>query len=420
MTQILRSLFIAGLALVIPTSLATGQAPETPVQASSETSLVLGNPSGTEADAANPPDAAQPGTPDETPSDTAQTITPPKRLSGMQTGSQGSKKTAKPQPPTPPSNGQKSKATTPATAAKGNPIASSDVARSKSSLRPVEPKKLTEAPGAEGEPTVSLRYRFTPGTVIRSEVTHLAKNGTRIDSVQQDATSRTVTDKSWTVIEVADGKTTFDYRIDAIDMSQQVNNGNEIRYSSREATDELPPVQFAHAADKVGTIVSTIQIDDQGMVIARSDIHNPPHMGMGDVTVPLPKSPVAVGATWEIAREMRIERKDKNFRLVKFREFFKLEKVSAGIATISVRSEPLSTIADPAEEAQVLQQLSNGTIQFDIDAGRMISKELAWDHQVVAFSGPGSVFEYSARLDDHVVATETATRAAAKQSATKK
>jgi hypothetical protein len=136
-------------------------------------------------------------------------------------------------------------------------------------------------------------------------------------------------------------------------------------------------------------------------------------MGMGDITMPLPADPVGVGATWEVPREMRIDRKDGSSRLIKFRELFKLEKVSAGVATVDVRSEPLSAIADPAEEAQVMQQLSNGTIQFDIDAGRMISKELAWDHQVVAFSGPGSVLEYSARLEDHVVSAKVEPRTAA-------
>lgn len=135
-------------------------------------------------------------------------------------------------------------------------------------------------------------------------------------------------------------------------------------------------------------------------------------MGMGDITMPLPAEPVGVGATWEVPREMRIDRKDGSSRLIKFRELFKLEKVSAGVATVAVRSEPLSAIADPAEEAQVMQQLSNGTIQFDIDAGRMISKELAWDHQVVAFSGPGSVLEYSARLEDRVVSAKVEPRTA--------
>jgi len=286
------------------------------------------------------------------------------------------------------------------------------VAESKASLRPIEPKKLIEKPSPEGGETFLMRYKFEPDMVVRSEVTYLSKNGTRIDSVQQDAMSRTVSMKSWRVIDTEGDVVTFEYRIDEIDMSQQVGSGNEIRYNSKEANDEPPPLQFATAADNVGKVVSTISIDGRGMVVARSDAHNPPHLGMGDVTLPLPENPVAVGATWEIPREMRIPRKDGSSRLLKFRELFKLEKVSAGVATVSVRSEPLSTISDPSEEAQVLQQLSNGTIRFDIDAGRMISKDLAWDHEVVAFSGAGSVMEYSARLDDHVVAVDNEKRTA--------
>ena len=292
------------------------------------------------------------------------------------------------------------------------------VEESKATLRPIEPKKLMEKPSPDGGETFLMRYKFEPGMVVRSEVTYLSKNGTRIDSVQQDATSRTVSMKSWRVIDTDGDTVTFEYRIDEIDMSQQVGSGNEVRYSSKEASDEPPPVQFAGAADNVGKVVSTISIDGRGMVVARSDTQNPPHLGMGDVTLPLPENPVAVGATWEIPREMRIPRKDGSSRLLKFRELFKLEKVSAGIATISVRSEPLSTISDPAEEAQVLQQLSNGTIRFDLDAGRMISKDLAWDHEVVAFSGPGSVLEYSARLDDHVVTVDTEKRTATRPSNT--
>jgi hypothetical protein len=283
-------------------------------------------------------------------------------------------------------------------------------------LRDVEPKKLVETAGPESGEKVLLRYKFTDGMVIHSEVTHLAKNGTRIDSAEQDAHSRTVTDKSWRVIDASKGLVTFEYWIDGIDMSQQVGDAEEIKYSSREPGDYIPP-QFSMTADKVGKRVSTIRIDDTGMVVARSDIRNPPHMGMGDVTMPLPKGPVSIGATWEIPREMKINRRDGTQRVVKFRELFKLEKISAGVATVSVKSEPLSTMGEPSEEAQILQQLSNGTIRFDVDAGRMISKELAWDHQVVAFSGPGSVLEYSARLEDKVTTVDDATSPSSSRSA---
>jgi len=48
----------------------------------------------------------------------------------------------------------------------------------------------------------------------------------------------------------------------------------------------------------------------------------------------------------------------------------------------------------------------------------MISKELAWDHQVVSFSGPGSLLEYSSRLEDRVVSTKVEPRTASKPSST--
>jgi hypothetical protein len=289
------------------------------------------------------------------------------------------------------------------------------VTRAGTKLRKVEPKTLKETPASQSGETYLLRYRFEPGLVLRNEVTHLSKNSTRINSVLQDASSRTITDKTWHVLESDEQSTTFEYLVEAVDLSQQFGSNEEIRYNTKEPSEQVP-VQFAGAVDTIGKVVSTIRIDARGMVIARSDSNDPPHMGMGDITLPLPVEPVAVGATWEIPRELRIERKDGTSRMIKFREFFKLDKVSAGVATLSVRSEPLSPVNDPTEEAQVMQQLSNGLIQFDVDAGRMISKELAWDHQVVSFSGPGSLLEYSSRLEDRVVSAKLEPRTAANTS----
>lgn len=47
--------------------------------------------------------------------------------------------------------------------------------------------------------------------------------------------------------------------------------------------------------------------------------------------------------------------------------------------------------------AQVVQQLSNGIIRFDIDNGHMLSKQLDWDETVIGFQGANSLMEY--RID---------------------
>ncbi|MCU0710627.1 MAG: hypothetical protein MUC43_01115 [Pirellula sp.] len=278
-------------------------------------------------------------------------------------------------------------------------------ASDESALRPVKKKELTETPSPMGGETFLLRYKFKPGLRIVSEVTHMAKTDNKIDATAQDADSRTVTHKTWDVTKVEDGNMTFEYMIDDIDMSQRIGTGDELRYSSKSG--EQPPFQFQNAADSVGKVISTVTIDQQGLIVARSDQTNPPNLGMGDITLPVPENAVAVGATWEIPRELNVRREDGSFKRVRFRELFKLEKVSAGIATVSVASEMITIVSDPKEEAQVVQQLSNGTIKFDIDAGRMISKELVWDKKVVGFSGAGSTMEYTARLDERVISTDT-------------
>lgn len=277
-------------------------------------------------------------------------------------------------------------------------------------MRKVERKTLIENPSEDGGETYLMRYRFTPGTRVVSEVVHLAKTNTKIDSTEQDSSSRTVSHKVWEFVKVEDGKMTFEYRITDIDMSQRVGNAAEIRYNSSQKEPPMP--QFQAAADSIGRVISKVTIDEQGLIIARSDDTNPPNLGMGDITLPLPEKAVAIGASWETPRELRIMREDGSLKPVRFRELYKLEKVSAGIATVSVRCEMITIISDPKEEAQVLQQLSEGTIKFDLDAGRMISKELEWDKRVVAFSGPGSLMEYSARLSENVTGTESFTPAA--------
>ena len=317
------------------------------------------------------------------------------------------------------SDSKKVPAQTVGTGAKVTPTVPA-VPESPPALRKVDRKDLTSNPSnTEGE-TYLFQYNFTPGLSIRSEVVHLAKMDNKIDSSEQNSNSRTVSQKTWDVTKVENGEMTFEYRIVEIDMSQQVGSETEVRYSSK--SNETPPRQFQTAAESVGKVISTVTIDQQGMIIARSDENNPPNLGMGDITLPVPAEPIGIGSTWEIPRELRIRRDDGSLKTVRFRELFRLDKVSAGVASITVRSEMLTPITDPKEEAQVLQQLSNGTIKFDLDAGRMISMELAWDKAVVGFSGSGSVMDYSARLDENVVEAETAvaSKPSSKSSATKR
>ncbi len=246
-----------------------------------------------------------------------------------------------------------------------------------------------------------LRYKLVPGQVITSEVTHLAKTDTKIEKNEQSSQSRTVSQKVWQVDKVdASGNMVFIYRIEGVDMSQQIGDQPEIKYSSKSG-EEAPSI-FGKVADSIGKPLSTVTINPRGEVVHREEGKATPSMGMGDIALIMPEGPIAIGEEWSAPREVRVRTPDGGQKTIKIREVHQLEKVSAGIATISIRSEPLTPIHEPEVEAQVVQQLSNGTIRFDIDKGRMVSKELKWNERVVGFSGSGSLMEYTARYMEEV------------------
>ena len=72
------------------------------------------------------------------------------------------------------------------------------------------------------------------------------------------------------------------------------------------------------------------------------------------------------------AAEIRIREKDGRQKTIKIRKQYKLMKIETGVATISVETQVLTPVNNSAIKAQLIQQLTNGTIKFDIDAGRIL------------------------------------------------
>lgn len=258
-------------------------------------------------------------------------------------------------------------------------------------------------------PRVQLRYRLSAGQELHSEVVHMATTDTRISHLDEHSESRTVSRKVWEVTNVdAAGNMTFVHRIAAVELSQRIGEGDEMSFDSRSA--EPPAPMFNKLAETIGQPISIITIDPMGRVVEREDRHHSPNLGMGDITLAFPEEPVGVGSSWSVPREVRCRRDDGTTKLIKLREVYAVEKISAGVVTISMRAEPLTPIREPELQAQVVQQLSQGKLKFDNDAGRLISKELNWDDKVVSFAGPNSLMEYSARYSEQMLESVAAGR----------
>jgi hypothetical protein len=257
------------------------------------------------------------------------------------------------------------------------------------------------APALEGA-TFTLQHRLKTGELIRTRTEHVANTVTRIQGTEDVSESRTVSDKVWEVHDVSpEGLMTFEYRIDAVEMSQKQGDKEEIVYNSR-TDQEVPPI-FSRVADTIAKPIAIVTIDASGTVIERDNQSKAPPLGMGELAVPLPAEPVALGAQWSIPRECRVKLENGTQKVMKLREQYTLEKVSAGVATIRVQSQPLTPMDEASIEAQLMQQMSEGVIKFDIDNGRLISKQLDWDDEVVGFRGAETSLKYSARFTEEVV-----------------
>lgn len=276
---------------------------------------------------------------------------------------------------------------------------------------------LAQKPGQpaedDGAPAYLLRYKLKNGDTLHYNVTHVGETETRIQGKTERTRSRTVSTKVWHCVEVnKEGEMTFEHRVDSVELDQHV--GEDVHLTWNSQSDAKPPQAFADVAQTLGKPLARLRINAQGQVKEREDFAGTrANLGMGELTIPLPKDPVRIGGRWIVPREIRVRNEDGEALKIKIRELYELEKVETGIATISIASQPLTPIDDNSVKAQIVQQLSNGNLKFDVQAGRLINKTLEWDETVVGFRGADSMLEYDARLvEEHVKspATRTASR----------
>ena len=94
---------------------------------------------------------------------------------------------------------------------------------------------------------------------------------------------------------------------------------------------------------------------------------------------------------------------------------YTLDKVATGVATLLIRTEVLTPVKEQAVRAQLIQQLSQGKIKFDIDRGRLISKNLDWQEEVVGFRGADTSLNYDGRFTEELQSKRTAARSSTKK-----
>ncbi len=247
-----------------------------------------------------------------------------------------------------------------------------------------------------------LRYRFQSDEEVFYEVVHQSVVKTKVEANTEEVKSRSKSLKKWAFSDVQPNHdATFAYSVEFVNMWSTMEGREPQRYDSR-IDKEIPP-EYQGIANTLRKPVSVLTVAENGEILHREDQIKQIDRGTGGLITPLPKQPVSIGAEWSVPSVVSVQHGDGRRQAVKTRQLYRLEKVAAGVATISLTTQVLTPVSDAKVKSQLIQKLSKGEIKFDIDAGRMISKQLFWDETVIGFNGAQSSMAFLARMTERLV-----------------
>lgn len=255
------------------------------------------------------------------------------------------------------------------------------------------------APAAE---PVLLRYRYRVGDRIDMQVAHRALTETTMNGVSQMVETQTDSTKTCRVVEVGpEGRATLEFSVDRVTMISRTSDKGEVRWAS--GGREEPPPGYEGVPLSLGVPLTRLIIDADGRVIGRRDLRPCPPAATGDlVVVPLPEQAVSPGFEWNVPQELLLEAPEAGRKTVRIRLRYRLDSVRDGLATIAVDTTVLTPVDDPRLESRLLERIWDGTIVFDIEKGRVISRKTAIDRRVVGFGGPQSSLRYQASQEERL------------------
>lgn len=271
------------------------------------------------------------------------------------------------------------------------------VAASRASLADDDsPAQEATAASGDSQPDANrpyaFEYRFKVGEQIRSEVTQRTTIHTTMQGTTSTADMFCKSIKVWEVKDVSDdGVATFVHQVESVDMWHKMQGKQRVTYNS--LTDTEVPDEFQDVSKRIGVALTTVTMDRFGKVLKRFDKLPQPTTMSTEFTMPVPSQPVVVGTTWSSPLEVDVEKEGK-VKKIQTRQQYTLASVVDELATINVDFQILTPMNDPALEAQLIQKMTKGDVEFDLRTGRVVSQRFDLDRKVVGFSGPASSMHY--------------------------
>jgi hypothetical protein len=267
------------------------------------------------------------------------------------------------------------------------------------------PLLIAQLPAKPEVKKYDLQYKLSRGDVLRYDVVDKRSIIGTSEQTTQSAQAKTDSVKVWKVTDVLpEGDIEFMNVCERVHMVNQLPDHKGTEYDSER--DKVAPPGFEDAAKAIGVPLSTVRMTVHGKIVSRKarlrgkDIDED-----APIVLRLNDTPVAIGDTWDEPFDVKVNLQEGASKLVQTRWHHKLADVKDGIATIEVTYQVLTPI-DAQVELQLVQRLMNGKVQFDIEKGRIVSRQMDVDKRILGFAGPTSSMQYIMKMEESLIKTD--------------
>ncbi len=257
-----------------------------------------------------------------------------------------------------------------------------------------------------------LQYQFTPGEILRYEVTNKSTYSAQTDTFSETSSNVSHVKKHFRVVSVdADGSAVLESTIDQVKQSVSFNGGEATIFDS--TSEKSVPKPFQQIAKSVGKPLGRLRFSSTGKLLAMSriqtasgtqaDAAEAQRSAQQGFLIQFPDAPLQVGDVWKERMQVPVRVGKQLTKPFEILRTYQLAGVKEGLAEIQLKTSILTPMNAPQEKVQLMQRPLKGTILFDIRRGRIVSRKLQNDQSVYGASGAKSVIRATMDMSESLV-----------------
>ena len=279
---------------------------------------------------------------------------------------------------------------------------------------------------ADALPVYTFRYQFKQDEVLDYEVDHETTLITTSPELTERVKNEVHSRKNQRVVATdSAGNATLELAIGWAKMSAQFDDAQPMVFDSKHP-DDCPEV-YENVRQIIGQPLARVRVSPRGKMLSSTPLLRPTllaraQMLPGDNSsesndplrnflVEFPEEPLKVGEGWTNTFKVKVQLTRRLSQNVTLQRSYELTEVKDHLATIKMRTALITPIRDGRILAQLIQMTPSGTIVFDLEHGRIVSRTLTIDKTEVGVIGGSSSMQAKSKREERWIAPHKTNKA---------